>query len=433
MEKATGAFILLILLAINPVFAETQMTIGEIADYALENSREIENAIDSVRDAEDAAGGIFEFESSRLSVNGGYTYAPDAPVDVHSLSLSSSISVPIIPQVSVSGSIDQILEDELKGSVSISVSPFAGLGSEWREWETLRKAQVQLSSVEANVPMNAELDALDMIRTVLNLSYVEQSLALEESKFEIAQSQYELGDLNYSEYDSAVSGLSSARQKYYEAQKSLFTMQKKMYQILGPGADEVQVTPVAAEEILSMIRTRENELNTAMSRNPSSVSLLNTMIELEALNRQLKQTPAFLPSVSLSANTNFPFSQARASVSFSVSPNDIALEERDDIKQSIAWKQLDLEIEHQSIELEKKMLEKSLAVAKEALQISQNSLDAANRRFEENKYLHDLGEKLDIELEESELSVFSAEINLLRSAVDLYRTLGDFLLLYIIS
>jgi outer membrane protein TolC len=431
MKKATGAVILLILMAIIPAFSETRMTIDEIADYALENSREIENAIDSVRDAEEAAGGIFEFESSRLSVNGGYTFAPDAPIDVHSLSLGSSISVPIIPQVSVSGSIDQILEDQMKGSVSISVSPFAGLGSEWKEWESLRKAQIQLSSLEARVPMNAELDALDMVRTVLNLSFVEQSLALEESKFKIAQDQYELGDLNYSEYDSAVSGLSGARQKYYEAQKSLFTMQKKMYQVLGPGADEVQVTPVTVEEVLSMIRTRENELNEAMSRNPSSVSLLNTMIELEALNKQLTQTPAFLPNISLSANANFPFSQARASVSFSVSPNDIALEERDDIKQSIIWKRFDLEVEQQSIELEKRMLEKSLAVAEEALLISQNSLDAANRRFEENKYLHDLGQTTDIELEQSELSVFSSEINLFRTSVDLYRTLGDFLLLYI--
>lgn len=433
MKQVTGAITILLALAGAHVFAETQMTVSQIAEYALENSRDIENAIDSVRDAEEVAGGIFEFESSRLSVNGGYIYAPDAPVDVHSLSLGSSISVPIIPQISVSGSIDQILEDEMQGSVSISVSPFAGLGSEWREWEILRKAQVQLSSVEARVPMNAELDALDMVRTVLNLSYVERALALEESKYEIAQNQYELGDLNYSEYDSAVNGLSGARQKYYEAQKSLFATQKKMYQILGPGADEVQITPISVEEILSMIGTRENELSDAMLGNPTSVTLLNTMIELEALNRQLKQTPAFLPDVSVSANTNFPFSSARASVSFSVSPNNLALEERDDIKQSIVWKQLDLEIEQQSIELEKKTLQNSLAVAKEALQVSQNSLEAAIRRFEENKYLHDLGEKLDIELEEFELSVFSAEINLFRSAVDLYRSLGDLLLLYTIS
>lgn len=421
--------VLLFLAAVQGfVVAQTVMIVADVAAYALEHSRDIADAEGTLSDAKKALGTPLEFEDTSLRLGGGYS----TDFAQHDFSVNSSITVPIIPQVSLSASLNDTLADsrEPSGSVSLNYSPFGGSKTEYRDWEAYRKAEIALDNLRNIIPMNAEEAALDLIRGQLNLQSAERAMALEERRYEIAQKRFELDDMTFSELEDARSDIGNSRQKYYDAQKSLLALKKNLYQLIGPDLGDVLIDELSVEEMLLLVDAREAELKSAKEGEPVTVSLLNRAVELEALKMQLDSTPLFNPNLSVSANLNYMNLGAGTSVSITLSPNQFQREERDDISAAILDKELDLNLEEANLSLELKMLEQSISVAKEALEISLTDYESAEVQFRETEFLFGLGERTQIELEASELSLFSSQIRLFTSATDLYKNLGDLLLLY---
>ena len=173
----------------------------------------------------------------------------------------------------------------------------------------------------------------------------------------------------------------------------------------------------------------------AEANGAATVSLLNQIVELEALKQQLDATPVFQPTISVSGNASYPLSTftAGASVSITFSPDQIQTEERGEIETAIADKEFDLTLEQANVDLEVRMLNQSISVAREALSISLSDYESSEIQFKEAELLFDRGERTELELEESELSLLSSSIGLFVSAVDLYRNLGDLLKLYLLD
>ena len=415
------------------VMAQTIMTVEDVAAYALEHSRSIDAAEKALADAREALGIVFSIEDSSLSLSGGYSYNsdPNSPRP-HSVDVSGSVSIPIIPELSVSASLGGIIGDawDPSGSLRVSYNPFAGASIDWKNWETFRKAEIQLAELENSVPMDAEEAALGLVKGQLNLQSAESSMELEERKYEIAKKRYELNDITYSELEDSRSALGSARQKYYDAQKSLLSLKKGLFQLIGPDLGDITVHELTVDQVLLMISARDGELEGLPPESAATVALLNRVVELEALNRQLDETPVFDPKLSISANINYFDFKAGSSVSITLSPNQFQAEERAEIRDSIADKEFDLSLEQANLQLELRMLEQSISVAREALEISINDYENVEVQYKESELLFKQGERTAVELEETKLSLFSSRIRLYTSATDLYKNLGDLLLLY---
>ena len=425
---------MILLLFGTPVlaFAQTVMTVGDVAAYAVEHSREIKSSADKVIEAREALDSVFSLENSSLSLGGGYNYNPSSPSQPSSVNVDGSVSVPIIPEVSLSASLKDTIGDGLNpsGSFRITYSPFADTKADWRDWETFRKAEIALAALREATPLDAEVAALGLIRGQLNLQFAERSMELEEQKYDIAKKRFELNDITSTDLEDSRSEFGGARQNYYDAQKSLLSLKKTLYQLIGPDLGDVGIDELSVDEVLLMVESREKELSAAREGSAATVNLLNRAVELEALRQQLSETRVFQPSLSVSANVNYFDFKAGTSVSITLSPNQFGREERADISEAIADKELDLNLEQANLDLELRMLEQSISVAREALDISLNDYENALIQYKETEFLLRQGERTAVELNESNLSLFSAQIRLYSSATDLYRNLGDLLLLY---
>ena len=419
------------------MYAETVMTIDDVIAYAAEYNRDIKAAIRSVEDSLESLKEVFTLDDSSISLDSGYTYtAATSTTDAsHGFTLVSSLSVPIVPQLSLSAGIskDLLSDTSASGTAQITFSPFAGKTTEWKDWETYRKAEIHLTQTQIGVPLGAEVAALDVIRGQMGLSYALESLELEEQKYDIAGKRYELADMTYTELQDAGSDLSTARQSYYDAQKSLLSLKKAIYQIIGPDLGDITVHEVTAEELVAMIETRDRELKLAQDGAATTGTLLNRAVELESLNRQLKKTPVYKPDISISASITYTTVKAGGSLSFSLSPNQFQTEERADILADIADKESDLRLEQANLDLELRMLGQNISVAREALQVSLNDYANAQSLVEETQVLLDQGQRTTVELRESELALFTSQIQLFTAAAELYENLGDLLLLYRLS
>ncbi len=432
----------------SAAFAQTVMTVSDVAAYALKHSREITAAEKAVRHAEDTMAQVFNLDKSSLTLSGDYTYTQPAasqtavspaaretnPIKEHTVDVQGSISVPIIPELSVSASLSNPI-DELKwdptASVRVSFNPFSDTQTGWKEWETLRKAEIQLDNLRNSIPMSAEAAALNLIKGQLDLESAGRAMKHAEKEYETAKKRFELEDMTYSELEGVRTAAGASRQKYYNSQKTLLTLKKNLYQIIGPDLGDIKMSELTFDDVQLLLETRGKELEAARTGEAATVGLLSLAVELEALKRQLKATLVFQPNISVSGNVN-PFGSLRAGASVSVtfSPDQIQVEERDDIKTAIADKEFDLALEQANLNLEVRMLEESVAVAREAVTISKSDYESSFIQFKEAELLFQRGERTELELETSELSLFSSSIGLFAAAVDLYRNMGDLLRLY---
>mgnify|MGYP003734025733 CR=1 FL=1 len=426
------AVALTLLAGAHLVSAQTVMTVGDVAAYALEHSREIESSVDAVEDAREDLESVFSLDNTSLSLSSGYAYNPSATSLQNSVAVDGSLNVPIIPQLSLSASLSDTIGDDRNpsGTFRVNYSPFGYPSADWRDWETFRKAEIVLASLRNTTPMRAEEAALDLVRGQLNLQSAERSMALEEQKYFIAQKRYELNDITFTELEDSRSELGGSRQHYYDTQKSLLALKKNLYQLIGPDLGDVSIDELSVDEVLLLVESRDIELVAAREGNSATINLLNRAVELEALRQQLKAPPAFRPSVSISANVNYFDFRAGTTVSVTFSPDQFQGEERADIRAAIADRELDLNLEQANLDLELRMLEQSISVAREALEISLNDYENAGVQYKETEFLLRKGERTEVELEASGLSLFSAQIRLYSAATDLYKNLGDLLLLY---
>ena len=422
------------------VFGQTMMSVSDIAEYALKHSREITAAEDVVKDARDALSEVFNLDKSSLTLSGGYNYT--APPEIlppefkaHSSDAQASLSIPIIPELSVSASLGSALDKwDPSGSIGLKYTPFGDPSTEWKDWETLRKAEIQLDSLRNTIPMSAEEAALSLIKGQLDLESAERSMVHAENEYEIGKKRFELEDMTYSELEDVRTAASASRQKYYNSQKSLLSFKKNLYQIIGPDLGDIEVSKLSTDSVLLLIGAREKELEAAEAGDAATVNLLNRAVELDALKQQLEATPVFQPTISVTGNVSpFGYLRAGAGVSVTFSPDQIQTEERADIEAAIADKALDLVLEQSNVDLEVRMLKQGISVAKEALDISISDYENSEIQYKEAKLLFDLGERTELELESSELALFSSSIGLFVSAVDLYKNLGDLLGLYLLD
>ena len=426
--------------------AQTEMTLQDIADYALINSREIERAVDDAKEAAENLAEVFTLDNTRFTVEADYSLPLDSLLEGDSYSANSSISVPIIPQIGVSARVTYRQDDEApEGSLGLTLSPFASNADDWSDWRAQKIAENQIADFERQVPWDAEKKALDVLAARQNLVITETSLKLSEDNHEVNKKRYELSDISFTELEDSRSEMSAARKQYFDTQRTLLSEERALYQVLGPELGEIIVAPLNPSYFDTKIDSMQRRLAENKNPEPISLTLANSLVEQQTLTRQMDQTPKYEPELSVSLDGSYRLSSVssiltstdpvgffavRPSVSFTLSPAQFHTEERQDISENLQDALIDIKIELYTLSLEEKMLKKVIEVANQALEVNENDLDQAAATLEEERYLHQLGERTDLELREAELNVESLETRVFSASLELYKSLGDLLLLY---
>ena len=395
------------------------LSIEEFVALAVEKNVAIADATNALEAAAEALSPGFDFDGVKLSISGNGRYSIDPPPsqDPFSPTASANLSVPLIPQISLSAQVSTDFET-ISSNYSLSVSPFANRLVSFREHKTYEQAALQLASLTASLPYQFESAAYDLLLAELGTKIASEKLDLEKKQFEVAKAQYEIGDLGWSQYNAAVESYSSAQRSLFDAERSELSARRQLVNLVGAEIADVTLTMPHIDEIVTVLEARRGEILAGIDDIATS-SLISAQIELSALENQLRETPIFEPTISISANADLPFSSVSGGVSISLSSAQYSGDERSDLKADINDQREAIEVEKLSVTFEVDMLRRQMASAEELYESSVSSVENAEMSFEETKYYHEIGERTDVDLEEARINLIVSEQNRLKNAANL--------------
>lgn len=422
---ATAAFVPRTALLAADVSQTERLSVAELQAKALAGNLDLRKARAAVDDAAEELPWDSELEKARLSASGSQGYSPNEPF-VLDPQLQAGVSVPVVPQLSLG------ISASSRGTLgaSVSLSPFAAGATRYREEEQYRRAVLEAAYRAAIVGYDVEAAAYGVVAAQAALSLAQATREYQEDRMAASERAYELGELTYDEVEDVRSDLTTARQGLFDAQRRLLNAQAGLYRLLGPEAGRVGVEPVDAEEILRLIRRRDDELFRIGQEEPRSLTLDTMAVHGRRMEAELAATPVYRPDLKISADLEYPEWAIGGSLSFSFSPNDLNADARAELADAIHEHRMEMELERMALEYQVDILWQSLEVARAALSGDRQALREAQTLRAEAEVLLGQGRRTQLELRQADLAVMRAELNVFSAAVSVLSAQADLLLAY---
>lgn len=426
-------------LMLMPLAADQQselLTIEEIALRAQTENPQVLKALRSLDNAEEALVGESRLLESRLSLESAYgtpqsqSGSSGDPGDA-AISGQAGITVPLLDQLSVGGSVTARQGEEIEGELSLSIAPFAASDPSYPEEEAYGKALAAWKTVKQQTYFDAEQTALTCLTASMERELAESTLDLEQKLYETVQKEVDLGEASFEELQDQLGELTAARKNLYAAESQVLDSWKKLQLFFDPEGGEVAAAPLSLQQLQELSRRREEQIGGLAAAQPSSLNLATLKLELAALQEELEDTPLWRPDLSLSGSLGLPDSSAwSVGASLSFSPGEIRDDEREDLQEEIDEKLLDIRVERFDLGLEKQLIEQNIGITGQALEAACLAEEQADLTLRETELLYQQGDRTVYELEQARLSLASAEIDSFAAAADLYLAQSELLMLY---
>jgi outer membrane protein TolC len=417
--KRIALFALAIALAAGAAWAQSDATVSQLVATALSGNLDLAKARAALAAAEADLPWKSELANTRLTLSAAADAGGTGGVSV---AAEAGVSVPIVPQLSVYGSVTS------KGTASagLTLTPFASAEPTYQETETYRKALAQVAFLERQVRYQAEAAAWSLTEARAEVTAAESAQALKEQLADVGGKAYALGDITSEDLENARSALTAARQAVYSAQRALLAARSTVFQLVG-STEETAVADATVGELSALVASRDTAIAALPASTESALAVQTLLIELDALNERLAATPAYSPNLSISARLSWPLS-ASAGVSFSFSASDLKTTERAEIIASIAMKEKELVLARSSAGFQAKIRSQALSVAKQALAGRIAELKLAETASDEAALLLSQGQRTSFEAAQARLDLDDAEAGVYAATVAVLSAQADILL-----
>jgi len=412
------------------------LTIEQIALQAQAENPQVLKALRVLNNAEEDLAGESRLLETRLSLESDYGTSQNqggTPAEEAGLSGQAAITVPLLDQLSVGGSITARQGEELEGALSLSVTPFAVSDPTYPEEEAYGRALVAWQRLRRQTYFDAEQAVLAYLIAGMEVEAAEKTFQLEQELYETVRKELELGEASFEELQDQLGELTDARKKLYTTESQGMSSWKQLQLLFDPEGEEVEPAPLSLEQLEELIRDREEQVDgLAATGGPSSETLENLKLELTALQEELNDTPRWRPDFNLSGSLGVPDPSAYSiGASISFSPDDVKDEERTDLEEEIREVLVDIQVEQFDLSLQKQLVEQNIGIAEQALQAASLAQEQASLTLRETELLYRQGDRTVFELEQARLSVENAQIDSFAAAADLYRAQSELLMLFV--
>ncbi len=417
-----------LLVLIFSVPAAELLHIDDVLMVFITESRDLRSAEEDVRRAESEIGSMWTTEKSKVILNSDISTGDSKPGDGFwdMLSGSLKISVPLLPSLHFGAGISS----EKGGDISVSFYPFADPNISPKDYETYRKAVIELNTVSMNLSDVFEDTVLGYLLREKELDYTEKMLDLAQQEYEMTKKLYDMGEVYFSDLQDSIIKLTSRRQGSFTAQKNLLESIREVKTLLGPDFGVFSLQPLDVEELLIRAEKRNTYVQQAEESLPYSRTAEILTAEIRSLEDQLANTPSWKPDLSLGASALFPKPGFTISASLSFSPSDVKNDERELLKSAAASKRYDLAAEEYLLDLKTDVYKQNISIFQEALNAAQLDLRQAQLFYEEAELLYTLGERTKFELLQAELNAVYSEFQVFRQAAALLKSMNEYLQLY---
>ncbi len=425
----------------NPELSQARsLSIEEIALRVQAENPQVLKALRTLNNAEQALAGESRLLESRLTLEAAYGTAKEQAGSTGSsggagdaaVSGQAGITIPLLEQLSVGGTVTAKEGPEIEGELSLSITPFAAGDPNYVEEEAYGKALIAWQTLRQQSYFDAEQAVLAYLIARMEFELAESTLELEQKLYETVQKELELGEASFEELQDQLGELTAARKNLYLVESQALNAWKELQLLFDPDSGEIKPAPVSLEQLERLIDEREQQIAEVAAEQPSSETLEYLELEFAALQAELEATPLWRPDFNLSGSMGLPDpSDFNISASLSFSPSDIKDDEREDLEEAIGEKLVDIQIEQFDLSLQRQLIEQSISVAEQAYQAAILAREQASLTLQESELLYQQGERTIFELEQARLSLASAEIDSFASAADLYQAQADLLMLYV--
>jgi len=418
MKKTIILHILLFACITVSINSQTVLnSLDEIAQYGIEHNIDYKSDQVNVMQAEENIESILLIEHSSISAE-GIMAIPDIQSDpTPSFGFSSTLSVPIIEQVSLSGTIT----DDLSGQIGISLSPLAhSSGSKLSEIE-YNKAMVTAESARISAEIGALSAALQWMSANRELLAQKIDAELAEIMYKDDKVRYDLGEITLDDLQESLIEWSESRVELAEKQVNYHNGESSLYSSLGAGSDDISLISLDLETMNESLTELKNSLDPEIGNPLKNDSYLISLLNVQSSENSLKNTWHYEPDLKAGASLGFDSSgnfNVAANIQFSVSLDDFQKNQRNIENEEFLISQA---------EAEQKLNEAELGYEQviEAISISEINSEIALLEFEQAKilkleaeFLKKLGDYSEIELQKSELTLTKAENSLFKALAD---------------
>ncbi len=424
MKIKTVLLVILLLTAVIIHGQENRWTVEEVVEAGLAESSSVEEAEETVLDRMHDISADKFYNDIGLSLSGSVSGQVTDPINTGKLSGSVGLSVPVSPQVSLSSS----LNSELRYGFNLSVKPFLRSTKKGDLENSYQRALIALDTTQLETEVSIRKAYIDTVLAVMARELLEQETQIKETIFEMKQSIFESGRSSLDSVNKAESDFLSTKRRLMQAELTEYRMRRELQAITGTDMTAAVLAPIEGA-----IPVLDGDNIDEIISDSIAVKLLE--MELDALRRQLKATPGFDPSVSISGSVNGDIDDPAGGPMFSLgvtlnlSPRSFDTYERSALQE-------DIEDKIENIEEKKYSLETSLKTALINYEIKQfyieemeRNLENQKANLEQTKYLYEIGEKLQLDILSAELAVKNAEQALRSARYDILRAYYDFLVL----
>jgi len=334
----------------------------------------------------------------------------------------AGLALPVLDQVSLSGSID----GNLNSSFAISLSPLAHSSMRELSDQKIRSSAVFLEKARIDGEFMALTLALEWMTAARTYEALKRKTELAEISYKDASERYDRGDVTFDDLQEALLHWSEERKNLSEAEQNLRLRERGLFAFRGDGRKQITIHMLAIDDLkksLALLKDEQRELSPAAGKNRD---LLLGFIERESFATALKHTWSFEPSLTVVAALAFDCSGSMtgsAAVTFSLSPSDFQIRHRAIIKDQYELTAAEV----QSLRLEMDLLLRQAEEARVSTMINREiaelELEQTESLMAEAEFLYERGDFSELERDEAVLVVEEAQNGLFGALSNEYLTL----------
>ncbi len=427
--------------------AMDQLSLEETALKAQAENPQVLKSMRAAGIAQRNLKGNARLESSSISFNAAYgssssnssgssssaSSANSAAAD-SVLSGTSTVSIPILDQLTLGGSITAKESQELSGNATLTAKPFAAPTPVWTTETVHAKAVITWEYQRRQTYYDAETKALEYLAADMKQIQSRADFDLETRISDVMQAKLKLGEATFDELQEQLSALTDARKALYSAESAKVSTWKNLRQLFNPESEPFSPAPLPLPEMEDRIAQRSSLLTQITSEGklrPVSALMSSLKLDLQSLGKELQATPAWRPDLSITGTLGLPdTTKSSVGLTLSFAPSDIKKDERQNIKDQRADTMADIQMEQYNLELQRQLLERGIEITRQAFEAAKVVRTQADLTLRETELLYTQGDRTVFERDKARLALQNADLECFSSAVDWYAALGEMLALF---
>jgi hypothetical protein len=407
------------------------LSVGEIARQVQSRNLDIVKAARDVERARQDLVGKPELMDSSLSFGGGYGSSGAGAAGWYG---HSSLTLRIVPQLSAGASVVVEEPGVFGESVSLTVKPLEPSRQTYSEERALSGALVRERYLKDQIYRDAEQAALNLLISDMERELARATEDLQQKRYELVRRQQDIGEASFQDVQDQLVNLIDAREDLFSKESGYLEDWRTLQLLFAPGEERIAVAPLPTAELERMVDQRRARVKPFDQAEPVTEDLENLRLELSELEVQLEATPAWRPDLSLSTSVDFPYAYPGshgASVGLSFSPNQLKREERENLREDIEIKRMEIAAETSAAALQKTLELQNITLVEQALASARIQVERDRVSLQEAELLFQQGGRTSLELEQLRLNLRRTQILTFRSAMEVYKALGVYQMLFL--